>query len=154
MILLISQDSKGSQNKDHAGPERYEDAVENMEVDFDVGVGQAKSALLETAVNVIIAKIDSLLISSYNSIFFIFLFFQLNASQFKELSCPICLCILKNTMTSMQCMHRFCRDCIIKAIRTGNKECPICKESLPTKRSLRMDPHIDALIISLNNGGK
>uniref|UniRef100_A0A8B9UXZ3 RING-type E3 ubiquitin transferase n=1 Tax=Anas zonorhyncha TaxID=75864 RepID=A0A8B9UXZ3_9AVES len=28
------------------------------------------------------------------------------------LMCPICLDMLKNTMTTKECLHRFCSDCI------------------------------------------
>ncbi|KAK7939990.1 hypothetical protein WMY93_003316 [Mugilogobius chulae] len=60
--------------------------------------------------------------------------------------CPICLDMLKNTMTTKECLHRFCADCIITALRSGNKECPTCRKKLVSKRSLRPDPNFDALI--------
>ncbi|KFD49244.1 hypothetical protein M514_09895 [Trichuris suis] len=63
-----------------------------------------------------------------------------------ELTCPICLDTLKKTMRSKECLHRFCKDCIIRALRTGNKECPTCRASLPSKRSLIADPNYDAVI--------
>ncbi|KAJ3595368.1 hypothetical protein NHX12_004672 [Muraenolepis orangiensis] len=52
-------------------------------------------------------------------------------SLHSELMCPICLDMLKNTMTTKECLHRFCADCIITALRSG---------------SLRPDPNFDALI--------
>ncbi|XP_071957186.1 E3 ubiquitin-protein ligase RING2-like isoform X2 [Antedon mediterranea] len=60
--------------------------------------------------------------------------------------CPICLDMLKNTMTTKECLHRFCQDCIITALRSGNKECPTCRKKLVSKRSLRPDPNFDDLI--------
>eukprot|EP00057_Strongylocentrotus_purpuratus_P029789 XP_011684263.1 PREDICTED: E3 ubiquitin-protein ligase RING2-like [Strongylocentrotus purpuratus] len=60
--------------------------------------------------------------------------------------CPICLDMLKNTYTTKECLHRFCQDCIITALRSGNKECPTCRKKLVSKRSLRPDPNFDALI--------
>jgi E3 ubiquitin-protein ligase RNF1/2 len=63
-----------------------------------------------------------------------------------ELMCPICLDILKDTMTTKECLHRFCYECIITALRSGNKECPTCRKKLISKRSLRPDPNFDALI--------
>ena len=63
-----------------------------------------------------------------------------------ELMCPICLDILKNTMTTKECLHRFCHDCIITALRAGNKECPTCRKKLVSKRSLRPDPNFDGII--------
>jgi len=67
-------------------------------------------------------------------------------SLHSELMCPICLEMLKNTMTTKECLHRFCQDCIITALRSGNKECPTCRKKLVSKRSLRPDPNFDALI--------
>jgi E3 ubiquitin-protein ligase RNF1/2 len=54
--------------------------------------------------------------------------------------------MLKKTMTTKECLHRFCSDCIITALRSGNKECPTCRKKLVSKRSLRPDPNFDLLI--------
>merc|ERR1719228_2198810 len=70
-------------------------------------------------------------------------------SLFSELMCPICLDMLKSTMTTKECLHRFCYDCIITALRSGNKECPTCRKKLVSKRSLRADPNFDALIAKI-----
>ena len=51
-------------------------------------------------------------------------------SLHSELMCPICLDMLKNTMTTKECLHRFCNECIITALRSGNKECPTCRKKL------------------------
>ena len=67
-------------------------------------------------------------------------------SLHSELMCPICLDMLKNTMTTMECLHRFCSYCIVTALRSGNKECPTCRKKLVSKRSLRPDPNFDLLI--------
>ncbi|BES87683.1 unnamed protein product [Nesidiocoris tenuis] len=66
-----------------------------------------------------------------------------------ELMCPICLDMLKKTMTTKECLHRFCSDCIITALRSGNKECPTCRKKLVSKRSLRPDPNFDLLIAKI-----
>lgn len=63
-----------------------------------------------------------------------------------ELTCPICLDLLRSTMTTKECLHRFCYECIITALRSGNKECPTCRKKLVSKRSLRHDPNFDELI--------
>jgi E3 ubiquitin-protein ligase RNF1/2 len=88
-----------------------------------------------------------------------------------ELTCPICLGIMHNTMVCaprqcqlfdglfiliftrvsfpqivMECLHRFCGGCIQKCIRVGKKECPSCRTHVPSRRSLRPDPNLDALI--------
>nr|4R8P_L Chain L, E3 ubiquitin-protein ligase RING2, Ubiquitin-conjugating enzyme E2 D3 [Homo sapiens]4R8P_N Chain N, E3 ubiquitin-protein ligase RING2, Ubiquitin-conjugating enzyme E2 D3 [Homo sapiens] len=74
-------------------------------------------------------------------------------SLHSELMCPICLDMLKNTMTTKECLHRFCADCIITALRSGNKECPTCRKKLVSKRSLRPDPNFDALISKIYPSG-
>lgn len=70
-------------------------------------------------------------------------------SLHSELMCPICLDMLKNTMTTKECLHRFCQECIITALRSGNKECPTCRKKLVSKRSLRADPNFDMLIAKI-----
>lgn len=67
-----------------------------------------------------------------------------------ELMCPICLDMLRNTMTTKECLHRFCHDCIITALRNGNKECPTCRKKLASKRGLRPDPNFDMLISKIH----
>ncbi|CAK9161218.1 unnamed protein product [Ilex paraguariensis] len=54
--------------------------------------------------------------------------------------------IIKKTRTVMECMHRFCRECIDKAMRLGNNECPACRTHCASRRSLRDDPNFDTLI--------
>ncbi|POM66530.1 MRNA polyadenylation-related protein [Phytophthora palmivora] len=71
---------------------------------------------------------------------------QLNA----DLTCPICLSILKETMVVMECLHRFCGECISTAIRQSNRECPSCRIHIPSKRSLRPDTNFDALISKIH----
>ena len=78
-----------------------------------------------------------------------------------DLTCPICLGILNKTKIVMevfisyssstlsinsltrfflQCLHRFCADCIQKCLRVGKKECPSCRIHVPSRRSLRSTP--------------
>ncbi|KAH7482417.1 hypothetical protein PRIC1_006804 [Phytophthora ramorum] len=63
-----------------------------------------------------------------------------------DLTCPICLGIIKETMVVMECLHRFCGECISTAIRHSKRECPSCRIHIPSKRSLRPDPNFDALV--------
>ncbi|KAM7253529.1 hypothetical protein ACFE04_021683 [Oxalis oulophora] len=49
----------------------------------------------------------------------------------------------------MECLHRFCGECIDKSIRLGRKECPTCRSHLASRRSLRDDPNHDALVLAL-----
>ncbi|XP_020578571.1 putative E3 ubiquitin-protein ligase RING1b [Phalaenopsis equestris] len=67
----------------------------------------------------------------------------------KEVQCSICLGVIRKTRTVMECLHRFCRECIDKAMRLGNKECPTCRTHCPSRRWLRDDPNFDALIAAL-----
>ncbi|KAF3325463.1 putative E3 ubiquitin-protein ligase RING1a isoform X1 [Carex littledalei] len=67
----------------------------------------------------------------------------------KDVQCPICLGIIRKTRTVMECLHRFCRDCIDKSMRLGNNECPACRTHCASRRSLRDDPNFDALIAAL-----
>ena len=43
-------------------------------------------------------------------------------------------------------ISRFCAECIVTALRSGNKECPTCRKKLVSKRSLRPDPNFDQLV--------
>src|SRR6218665_3492407 len=63
--------------------------------------------------------------------------------------CSICLDVLKNTIITKECMHRFCYECIITALRSGNKECPNCRMKLVSKRSLRADESFDEIIAKI-----
>ncbi|XP_025193352.1 E3 ubiquitin-protein ligase RING2-like [Melanaphis sacchari] len=63
----------------------------------------------------------------------------------KELMCPICLDLL-NKPVSTKCLHRFCSECIVTALRSGNKECPTCRKKIKSKRCLRPDPSFEMLI--------
>ncbi|XP_052026253.1 E3 ubiquitin-protein ligase RING2-like [Apodemus sylvaticus] len=70
----------------------------------------------------------------------------LQRDEWKDFKCPICLDTLKNTWITKNCSHRFCKDCIVTALRRGKKECPICRRKVISKRSLDPDPQFDALI--------
>ena len=67
-------------------------------------------------------------------------------------------------MTTKECLHRFCAECITTALRSGlllewrssvtvlllgNKECPTCRKKLVSRRSLRPDPNFDALLAKI-----
>ncbi|TKR62446.1 hypothetical protein L596_026404 [Steinernema carpocapsae] len=52
-------------------------------------------------------------------------------------------------MTTKDCLHRFCSECITTALLRGNKECPTCRKKLVSKRGLRPDKNFDALIAKI-----
>ena len=62
--------------------------------------------------------------------------------------CPVCLGYMKKTYIVMECLHRFCGDCIQKCLRLGKKECPSCRVLIPSRRSLRPDLNYDELVSS------
>lgn len=70
-------------------------------------------------------------------------------SLYCDITCPICLDILKQTMTIRECLHRFCSACINKVLEGGNKECPTCRRKLHSRRSLRPDLNFDNLVAQL-----
>ena len=63
-----------------------------------------------------------------------------------NLKCAICLGYLKEATLVMNCLHRFCNKCIHQCIRMGMKECPNCRQFIPSRRSLRRDPKFDAIL--------
>ncbi|CAF1120660.1 unnamed protein product [Didymodactylos carnosus] len=64
----------------------------------------------------------------------------------KSLRCPICLDFLTNTMATIQCIHRFCNDCISRWLQSDNKQCPSCRKQLKSKRYLRADHLTDSIV--------
>lgn len=66
-----------------------------------------------------------------------------------DLVCPICLGMLHETMIVMECLHRFCSECIQKCLRLGRKECPACRTHVPSRRSLRRDYNFDEMIAKI-----
>eukprot|EP00954_Amorphochlora_amoebiformis_P016200 1269665-Amorphochlora_amoeboformis.AAC.4 len=85
-----------------------------------------------------------------------------------DFTCPICLGIMRETMTVMECLHRFCKDCIELSIRMGRKQCPSCRNTypiqfhvvrrltycnlgtkVPSRRNLRRDVAFDSLILQV-----
>lgn len=70
--------------------------------------------------------------------------FSLKTLNFHQ--CPICLSYMKKTYIVMECLHRFCGDCIQKCLRMGMKECPSCRVHIPSRRSLRPDTTYDTIM--------
>ena len=46
-----------------------------------------------------------------------------------DLRCPICLDLLTSTMTTKECLHRFCAECIITALRSGGRQIEFKKQT-------------------------
>lgn len=66
-----------------------------------------------------------------------------------ELKCSICCDFLRNPQTSQDCPHSFCEECITKYLRGTNKECPNCRVKMVSRRSLRADPSLNAIVLAL-----
>jgi len=64
------------------------------------------------------------------------------------LKCAICLDVLKNTRIVMDCLHRFCEECIEQALKCG-KHCPICRVVIPSRRSVAPDTRFDQIIAAV-----
>lgn len=68
----------------------------------------------------------------------------------QQFRCVICLGCITNARLVVECLHRFCEDCIEKAMRLGgNNVCPICRVVIPSRRSLVPDPNMDAMVEAL-----
>lgn len=77
-------------------------------------------------------------------------------SLHSELMCPICLDMLKKTMTTKECLHRFCSDCIITALRSGNKVFPTklpfpIQFSYPPQKKINLLLHFSLFIFCLES---
>ncbi|KAH7979054.1 hypothetical protein HPB49_007939 [Dermacentor silvarum] len=66
-----------------------------------------------------------------------------------DFTCPICFGVFRKTVATTGCLHRFCEECITTSLRKCNKECPTCRRKLVSKRSLRRDYRMDAMIAAL-----
>ena len=63
-----------------------------------------------------------------------------------EFKCAVCLGILHDTHATMDCLHRFCLECISKSLRLSKKECPSCRVKCASRRSLRSDSNFETII--------
>ena len=55
-----------------------------------------------------------------------------------EFICPICEDFFLEPVKTVVCQHRFCYNCFVRAVFI-TKQCPLCFEPVPTKRSYRFD---------------
>ncbi|KAF7851208.1 hypothetical protein BT93_L4351 [Corymbia citriodora subsp. variegata] len=62
-----------------------------------------------------------------------------------KVQCPICLGIIRKTSAVMECLHRFCQECIAEYMLLRSNTCPACHAHCG-RNSLRADPGYDALI--------
>uniref|UniRef100_A0A7S1TGL2 RING-type E3 ubiquitin transferase n=1 Tax=Compsopogon caeruleus TaxID=31354 RepID=A0A7S1TGL2_9RHOD len=74
-------------------------------------------------------------------------------SVMRELTCPICSGMIKETVLLSYCGHRFCRDCFTTA---SPMVCPVCRSAVALVRSakdfasiLRRDTRFDQIILEM-----
>ncbi|KAH8031334.1 hypothetical protein MRX96_032355 [Rhipicephalus microplus] len=67
----------------------------------------------------------------------------------RDFMCGICIDLLRNAVATTTCLHRFCEECITKALRRCNMECPICRTRIISRRELRRDYRMDILVAAL-----
>ncbi|KAL3183982.1 hypothetical protein MRX96_006300 [Rhipicephalus microplus] len=67
----------------------------------------------------------------------------------KEFTCAVCIGLLKDTVVTRECGHRFCEKCIPTALERGNQMCPLCRAKIESERSLLHDRRMDAMITAL-----
>ena len=66
-----------------------------------------------------------------------------------ELTCIICLGIIRSATAVADCLHRFCAQCINQSLRHHKKQCPQCRVACPSHRNLRKDDMFDHIIGSI-----
>jgi hypothetical protein len=62
--------------------------------------------------------------------------------------CSICLSIFNKTVIT-NCLHRFCRECIVKNMGVNSickNTCPLCRNHISSCRSIYQDKAMDALV--------
>lgn len=64
--------------------------------------------------------------------------------------CAICLETICKAV-AVECLHRFCEQCIEKALSAGSAagQCPICRIPISSRRKLSRDPDFDRLVESI-----
>jgi len=124
--------------------------ADNLEVELKVSAPVTTTPITQrnynkhiTQTNIIKANTDIALINNKKN-------FETKIKSLKNLNslfqCPICLGYMKKTFIVMECLHRFCGECIQKCLRVGKKECPSCRVHIPSRRSLRPDLSFDDVI--------
>lgn len=62
---------------------------------------------------------------------------SIKLSELNEfISCPVCRGYLIDATTVNECLHTFCKSCIVKHIKNDNNNCPKCKTLIHERRPL------------------
>ena len=77
---------------------------------------------------------------------------QLNLSEINQLiTCPLCQGYIIDATTISECLHAFCKSCIVKFLES-NFHCPVCKSiihSAEPTRYLIHDPSLQDIVYKL-----
>lgn len=62
---------------------------------------------------------------------------SIKLSELNEfISCPVCQGYLIDATTVNECLHTFCKSCIVKHIKSNHNECPKCNTIIHERRPL------------------
>ncbi|KAF8065578.1 LARP6B [Scenedesmus sp. PABB004] len=74
----------------------------------------------------------------------------------EETRCPMCFGYIREARISMVCLHRYCAKCIEQYLRAkvpgrhgDDKECPVCRAHLHSRRATKPDHAFDKIIKAL-----
>lgn len=65
--------------------------------------------------------------------------------------CPICLDFVSNAHVAPECFHHFCKDCIRESLTRCKNQCPTCRSTISTYRSLRQDKSFGQIVQQVQN---
>jgi len=70
----------------------------------------------------------------------------------KLITCSLCTGYFIDATTIKECLHHFCKTCIVKHIQKGNNQCPTCKTPIASSNPLQYlayDPKIQEITYKL-----
>ncbi|XP_071492882.1 uncharacterized protein [Diadema antillarum] len=70
----------------------------------------------------------------------------------RHLTCTLCKGYLVDATTIIECLHSFCRSCIVRYFHIGSKQCPVCDTQVHKTRPLlniRSDKTLQNLVYKL-----
>ncbi|XP_060533829.1 polycomb group protein Psc-like [Cylas formicarius] len=65
------------------------------------------------------------------------------------ITCRLCEGYFIDATTLVECLHTFCRSCIIRYLETSKTQCPMCPTDKKKPQNFRPDPQIQSLVYKL-----